>query len=142
MTTASNAQAQIDTVKQYFHFADAGNPAIMDLMTDDIELYFPKFGSRSGKAAIGEFITGLFGKVASLVHTPDTYRYLVAGDAVVVEGVESGVMRDGATWPIEGVSDGRFCNVFTFRDGKICSVHIYTDPDFAGTDHSHNYWKA
>lgn len=132
----------IDIAKRYFHLADAGDPAILDLLTDDITLYFPKFGTRVGKDAVLQFVGGLFSKVERLVHEPDNYRYLVAGDTIVVEGTESGVMRSGAVFPVPGVTDGRFCNVFTFRDGRICSLHIYVDPDVAGEDKQRFYWQA
>lgn len=44
-------------------------------------------------------------------------------------------MRLGGKTP-----DGRFCNAFKFRDGRISSLHIYLDPDYAGEDEARFRW--
>jgi len=41
-------------VKQYFAKSDAGDPTTIEMFTDDMELRFPKFGTRVGKEAVGE----------------------------------------------------------------------------------------
>ncbi|HTN04106.1 MAG TPA: hypothetical protein VL132_19605 [Planctomycetaceae bacterium] len=64
----------------------------------------------------------------------------VAGDHVIVEGFESGVMADGTPWPVEGRSEGRFANVFEFDGDLIKRVHIYVDPDFASADNERFLW--
>lgn len=131
---------RIERIKDYFRKGDVGDTSILDMFTDDVEIYFPKFGTRVGKEAVGAFVQGLLGTVESLRHHVDDYTYIPAGDVVVVEGWESGVTRDGGTWPAKGLTDGRFCNVFRFRGEKICQVHIYVDPDFTGKDTDRYYW--
>ena len=65
---------------------------------------------------------------------------LCVGESVVVEGFEQGVTAEGVAWPIPGRSDGRFCNVFEFRDGLIRRLHIYVDPDFLGAHNEQYLW--
>lgn len=133
-------EKRLAIVKDYFHKADHGDPSIFDLLKDDVSLYFPKFGTRVGKAEVGNFVQGLFSRIETLRHDPDNYVYMVAGDRIVVEGTEYGVLRNGDTWPIAGKSDGRFCNVFSFDGELISSVSIYTDPDFTGEDTARFFW--
>lgn len=137
----SNTSAQrIERVKDYFRKGDAGDSTIVEMFTDDVELYFPKFGTRTGKAAIAAFVQGLLGQLQSLQHFPDRYTYIASGDFVVVEGWEAGISKDGTAWPVPGRSDGRFCNVFRFRDDRISQLHIYVDPDFLGQDADRFFW--
>jgi ketosteroid isomerase-like protein len=140
MSSCSETDKRIALTKEYFRKGDAGDTMIFGLFTDDVELYFPKFGKRSGKAEVGTLVRGLLGQLQSLKHYPDDYNYIASGDFVVVEGFESGLAKDGTAWPVKGRSDGRFCNVFRFRDDLISHLHIYVDPDFAGRDTDRFYW--
>lgn len=142
MRVSAASGRHIARVKDYFRKGDAGDAALLEMFTEDIELYFPKFGTRTGKPAAADFVQGLLGQLQSLQHDPDQYTYVASGDIVVVEGRESGVMKDGTVWPVPGRSDGRFCNVFRFRGDKISHLHIYADPDFAGRDASRFYWDV
>jgi ketosteroid isomerase-like protein len=135
------SEAHIAVVKAYFRKGDAGDPTILDMFTNDIELRFPKYGTRFGKAAVGIFVQGLLTQLRSLKHFPDEYVYVATGDVVVVEGWETGVLKDGTSWPVVGCSDGEFCNVFRFRDDLISHLHVYVDPDFAGRDKDRFFWK-
>lgn len=101
---------------------------MLTLFTDDIELWFPKFGTGRGHAALGQFAERL--ALASITHDIDAFRYVVSGDTVVVEGTERGVTKDGITWPDGEISQGRFCCVFDFRGPLISRLSIYVDPDF------------
>lgn len=74
--------------------------------------YFPKFGTRTGKEAVGTFIQRLLGQVQSLQHYPDVYSYIAAGDVVVAEGFESGVAKDGGRWPAGAVRTGASATCF------------------------------
>ena len=42
-------QTMLAVVKQYFVSADAGQASVLDLFTDDVQIYFPKFGIPRGK---------------------------------------------------------------------------------------------
>ncbi|MGF6767848.1 ketosteroid isomerase-like protein [Paraburkholderia sp. GAS199] len=140
MNSGIETNQRVARVKEYFRKGDAGDATIIEMFTDDIELYFPKFGLRSGKQAVAQFVQGLQAQLAGLQHYPDEYTYIVAGDVVVAEGWESGEMKDGTRWPVHGSTDGRFCNVFRFRGDLISQLHIYVDPDFAGRDEQRFYW--
>lgn len=124
---------RVEIVRSYFRKVDAGDPSLMDLYTEDVELYFPKFGVGRGKADMAEFAARLGGDLTSLAHDIDGLDFIVAGDRVVVEGQERGVTADGQAWPDGRICTGRFCNVLTFRGDLISSVHVYTDPDFTSS---------
>jgi ketosteroid isomerase-like protein len=124
---------RLDLIRDYFAKVDAGDPGLLDLFTEDVELYFPKFGLRRGKPALVEFASRLGADLEYIAHDLDRLRFHVAGDVVVVEGEERGRTLDGIDWPDGTVSTGRFCNVFTFDDQLIGSVRIYTDPDFTSS---------
>ena len=133
-------RTRIEVATDYFRKIDSGDPAILDIMTDDVEVYFPKFGIGYGKAAFGDVAKGLMGSLQSIRHDLDQMRFHVAGDHVIVEGFESGVMADGTPWPVEGRSEGRFANVFEFEGELIKRVFVYVDPDFASTHQERFLW--
>jgi hypothetical protein len=58
----------IPLAEEYYRRADAGRPDLVDLFTEDVELYFPKFGVRRGKTALGELAAGLLGSLKSIEH--------------------------------------------------------------------------
>ncbi|MGK5440387.1 nuclear transport factor 2 family protein [Micromonospora sp. URMC 105] len=118
--------------QEYFRLVDAGDPALLDLFTDDATAYFPKFGLARGKAEIGQLAQTLGALGGRFEH--DDLHFISSGSTVVVEGRERGVMPDGTRWPDGTISQGAFCNVFEFRDGLINRVAIYADPDFASQD--------
>ncbi|RAW06080.1 hypothetical protein DKQ62_15770 [Halomonas elongata] len=126
--------SRLDIVQDYFRRVDAGDPSVTALFTENVSFYFPKFGPASGKAALVEFGERIRREVPELVHDIDAFRYIVDDDHVVVEGTESGRLRDGTTWPDGEISQGRFCSVFAFEDDLIRRMHIYVDPDFGNAD--------
>lgn len=140
MTSANDSNELIDITKLYFGKADAGDPSILELFSDDVQLFFPKFGTRTGKEQVVAFVQGLMSQLDSLKHDVDTYNYIASGRIVVVEGTESGVAKNGEHWPVAGRSEGRFCNVFEFTGTLISRLHIYVDPDFSGQDDARFYW--
>lgn len=129
----SASARRIELVKDYFRLVDAGDAALLDLYTDDVELYFPKFGVTRGIGGMRDFAKRMGAIVSTLEHDIDGLEIVSSGDRVVVEGREWGTTADGTPWPDGRISTGRFCNMFTFRGDLISSVHIYTDPDFAST---------
>jgi ketosteroid isomerase-like protein len=123
-----------EIIRQYFHRVDARDPALFDLCTDDVELVYPKFGTHRGKAAMRAFGARMGAILARLEHDIDGLRFVDSGDTIVVEGREWGELADGTPFPDGSVSQGRFCNVFTFEGDLIASVRIYVDPDLASND--------
>lgn len=142
MSVDAEIDDRIALIKEYFRRGDAGDSSVIDMFTEDVELRFPKFGQRSGKAAVATFARGLLSHLKALKHYPNEYTYIANGDFVVVEGWESGELQNGTSWPVAGRSDGKFCNVFRFRGRLISHLHVYVDPDFAGQDAARFFWEA
>jgi len=93
MQTTESDRRQIALAQEYFRRVDAGRADLTDLMTEDVELYFPKFGIGRGKAAFGEFAAGV-GRVFELVeHDYRTYSFFCSGTTLVVEGTTRGQMK-------------------------------------------------
>ncbi|TXS54744.1 nuclear transport factor 2 family protein [Streptomyces sp. me109] len=122
-----------EIVINYFRMVDAGNPAVIDIFTDDAQMFYPKFGFAVGKAQIGAFAQGLGRGIASLEHEIDGFTVLSSGNYVIVEGAGKGTLTSGATFPDDDPTSGMFCNVFEFEGERIKRLHIYEDPDFART---------
>jgi SnoaL-like domain len=137
------ASAQHDTVsiaKEYFVRLDAGSPTLLDLFTEDAQIFFPKFGIGRGRAAILEAMSGLGGRLRSIAHASDSFVYIASGNLLAVEGTTRGVLKNGVRWAAGETPGGRFCNVFEFRGNLICRVHIYLDPDYGGEDAERFLW--
>jgi len=124
---------RIGLVREYFRKVDARDPGLLDMYTDDVQLYFPKFGLGHGKSAMADFAERLGSDLEWLEHDIDNLHIMVAGDHVIVEGTERGRTRWGQDWPDGNVSTGRFCNVFEFDGLLIRRLHIYVDPDFTSS---------
>lgn len=131
----SNASvARIEAIRDYFRKVDAQDPSLLDLCTEDIEFFFPKFGVAHGKAALARFAERIGHDAAKLTHDIDGLVFTVDGDRIVVEGREWGVTADGRAWPDGEISQGRFANVFEFDGPLIKRTFIYVDPDFTSED--------
>ncbi|MCD9032777.1 nuclear transport factor 2 family protein [Luteimonas sp. Y-2-2-4F] len=128
------ADSRIETVRSYFRKVDAKDPSLLDLFTDDVEFFFPKFGLARGKAAVGEFGRRIAAEAARLTHDIEGLVFTVDGDRIAVEGREWGETADGRPWPDGEVSQGRFANVFEFDGPLIKRTFVYVDPDFTGED--------
>ena len=131
------ARDRAELIKEYFRRMDAGSPAILDLVADDAEIGFPKYGIGRGKEAFGELWSG-FGDIVGIEHI--LTNIIQAGDFVVVEGLTNGRAADGRTWTGGSTPGGRFCNVFEFRGDLVVRVHVYLDPDYFGDDAARFRW--
>jgi ketosteroid isomerase-like protein len=136
----SKASRQIEIAQEYFKRLDAGTPDLIELFTDDVQIYFPKFGIGRGREALGEMAMKLVGHIESAEHKFDTYLYAESGNVLMVEGTTKGRLRNGAEWSAGETPGGRFCDVFEFRDGLISRLHIYLDPDYGGYDEDRFLW--
>jgi hypothetical protein len=139
-TTSDIQKHREEITVDYFRRVDVGDPTVIDLFTEDAQMFYPKFGFAQGKAQIGAFAQGLNRGLASLRHEIEGFTVLSSGNYVVVEGAENGTTRSGVDFP-DGVSSfGLFCNVFEFEGDLIKRLHIYVDPDFAGTHDEGTAW--
>lgn len=121
-------------IRSYFRKVDERDDSLADLFTEDVEVFFPKFGTARGKAALARFGERIGRQLRSLKHDIDGLVFTVAGDRIAVEGKERGITNDGLSWPDGAISEGRFCNVFEFDGTRISRVFIYVDPDFTSAD--------
>jgi len=134
MNATSDIQKRREEIAiNYFRMVDAGNPAVIDIFTEDAQMFYPKFGIARGKAQIGAFAQGLGRGISSLQHEIDSFTVLTSGNYVIVEGAEKGTTMSGTAFPDGVFSFGLFCNVFEFENEFIKRIHIYVDPDFANT---------
>jgi hypothetical protein len=140
MQTAESDRRQVAVAQEYFRRADAGRTDVTDLMTEDVEIYFPKFGIGRGKGTFGEIGGGLGGLVERVEHDFSTYNFFSCGTTLVVEGTTRGQMKNGKSWSGGQTPGGRFCNVFQFRGDLISRVYIYLDPDYVSDDTPRFLW--
>ncbi|MFF1605860.1 nuclear transport factor 2 family protein [Streptomyces mirabilis] len=125
--------AREEVAVRYFRLVDSADPAILDLFTDDAQMFFPKFGIDIGKDQIAAFAQGFAGKISSIQHDIPGLNVISSGNCVVTEGSVQGTTASGVAFPDGTSSFGLFCNVFEFEGERIKRLHIYEDPDFAST---------
>ncbi|WP_196779999.1 nuclear transport factor 2 family protein [Malaciobacter molluscorum] len=119
---------------EYFKKVDNGDSSYLELFTDDVDFFFPKFGQKKGKEALFEFGNRIGNSLRSIWHDIDGFQIMSVDNKVVVEGQEGGVMSDGTSWPDNNISIGRFCSVFEFTGKLISRMYVYVDPDFPSRD--------
>jgi hypothetical protein len=139
MSTAPESKT-VAIAKEYFKRLDARSPTILELFTQDVQFYFPKFGIGRGPSAILEAMTGIGGRVESVEHAYDSFVFIPSGSHLAVEGTTRGQLKNGIGWAAGQTPGGRFCNIFQFRDELICRLHIYLDPDYGGEDAARFLW--
>lgn len=119
--------------------------SILDLLADDAQVYFPKYGFAYGKERIGQMFADLGTTVKSINHHYADFNWIFSGsDVIAVEGTSHGEHNDGP-WGAAGSPEwnsGRWCDIFEIRDGVIQRVFIYLDPDYAGKDTARYPWLA
>ena len=133
-------QEKITIAREYFMRADQGRPDVLDLLDEDAEIYFPKFGFGYGRDSLFEMVKGFEGILDYIRHDYDNLNFIPSGDYLVVEGTSQGEMS-GKAWAGGKTPGGRFCNVFKFRNERIISLHIYLDPDYTGDDKARFRWR-
>ena len=70
--------------------------SIRDLFADDAQVYFPKWGLATGKAAIGKLFGDVGGTIKSITHDDSQFNWIFSGsDLVVAEGTSHGEHQDG-----------------------------------------------
>lgn len=111
----------------------------LSLITDDVELTFPKWGSSQGKANLGRFFLALGSYVAAIRHRPDTLQFL-AGERdgqtrVCIEGLSEGRLHKCKAW-----TAGRFSAIYDFRGRLVSRIGIYIDLDYVDDTTDHYPW--
>jgi ketosteroid isomerase-like protein len=113
---------------------------LSDLVTEDLEMTFPKWGTCHGVKEFPQYFGDLGGYIAKITHHPETFICLVGDDHVAIEGFSSGELTNGARWP-DKEAKGAFCTVFAFRGDRISQVRIHIDPDYADATADHYAWR-
>ena len=71
--------------------------SILDLVADDAQVYFPKWGLAAGKEQIGKLFGDAGGAIRSIEHHYSHFNWIFSGsDLVVCEGTSHGEHEDGA----------------------------------------------
>ena len=116
--------------------------SILDLFTDDAEVYFPKWGVATGKDEIGRMFGDVGATITSILHDYAAFNFIMTGtDVFAVEGTSAGEHRDGP-WRAGETHAGRWCDVFEVRGSLIRRCFIYLDPDYAGRDTDRYPWLS
>ncbi|TDK28210.1 nuclear transport factor 2 family protein [Arthrobacter crusticola] len=143
MTDSSAGSAQepsgdrlVQLAKEYFQKVDAGDTSLLGMFTDDVQAYYPQFGTVKGTEGLVHLVQALTTAVSRFHHDEQFMKVTQSGNRVVIEGIETGTLADGTPFPADSRSEGRMCNVFEFRGTLISRLHIYADPDLAG-QHPH-----
>ena len=126
--------------REFFNRLDTQGD-LFALFTDDVEMTFPKWGTARGKQQAGELLQGIGAYIRVIRHDPASFSVSCDGDRVIVEGLSSGQLADGSTWQPDGRCGGRFCTSFRLRDGYICRVAVYLDPDYADRTAGSYPWR-
>ncbi|SHL05737.1 nuclear transport factor 2 family protein [Chryseobacterium polytrichastri] len=127
----------VSKAQSYFELINNGQfntQAFADLFTEDVEIYYPKFGYAKGMEGIGSFSQHVRKLINDLHFEMDKFTYITNEKYVIVEGSEKGITRTGIPFPDGIVSHGKFCTVFEFENSRIKRMHCYVDPDFGGED--------
>ncbi|MEQ8524743.1 nuclear transport factor 2 family protein [Gracilimonas sp.] len=122
------------TIQEYFRKIDSGNTDYLNLFTQDVNFFFPKFGTHQGVDALRDFQSVMSEYLNDISHDLKNFNYISQHNTIVVEGTENGTLKDGTSWPNIDISTGRFCSVFEFRSNQISRMFIYVDPDYASLD--------
>ena len=116
--------------------------SILSLFSEDAQVYFPKWGMATGKAAIGECFGAVGATLTSIRHDYANFNWVMTGsDTFVCEGTSYGEHQDGE-WRAGVTHAGRWCDVFEVRDFLIQRCFIYLDPDYAGADTDRYPWLS
>lgn len=130
----------IHLAREFFRRADAGSPDLFEILSEDVDIYFPKFGVGRGKDAVAELAGGLGKLMIQAIHDTADYLFIPHGNRLAVEGTTTGTKLNGEPWAAGQTPTGRFCDIFEFRDGLISRVYVYLDPDYGGDDEARFAW--
>ena len=115
--STSPGSARKRVVERYIEgFRSGDHDAILACLTDDVSWEMPPYFAVSGKPAFAEEITN---DATPGLPELEVTRMVEEGDVVVAEGSVQAALRDG------GRIDALFCDVFHFRDERICGLVTY-----------------
>lgn len=138
--TALNTQHEA-IAREFLLRLDAGGD-LASLVTDDIDIWYPKWGRGRGKADFVRFYKETGQYISSMSHDHASLRILCVADTVVVEGRSSGKLTNGMTWQPVDDCLGAFCTIFRIRGDLISRFAVYLDPDYCDQTTSLYPWRT
>jgi ketosteroid isomerase-like protein len=131
MSARSNEQLGIRTnagvVQETYEAVGRGDiPALLDLLTDDVEWTFqgpssiPFAGTRRGREGVAEFFS-LVGENLEFQEF-EPREFVAQGDTVVVLGLERSLVK-----PTGRAFEQEWAHVYTLRDGKVATFLALED---------------
>lgn len=132
-------EARIALAKKFLQTVDEHGD-LAPLVTEDLEMTFPKWGTCRGTQDFPRYFGDLGSYISQIAHHPESFVCLAGDDHVAIEGVSSGQLADGSRWPDKDAT-GRFCTVFGFRGDRISHVRIHLDPDYVNATADHYPWR-
>lgn len=126
---------QLGLVQQaYSHFRKGDIPAMLELLSEDIEWELPEIdnvsfsGKRRGKEAVREFFNILAAEQDVVQFTP--MEFITQGDKVVVIGHEEWKTKEGGH---QFKTD--WVHIYTVRNGKFTSFREFLDTAIVAAAH-------
>jgi ketosteroid isomerase-like protein len=127
------ATARKRVVERYIEgFRTGDHEMILSCLTDDVAWEMPPYFELSGRAA---FDGAIEHDAAPGLPDIQLARLIEEGDVVVAEGAVQAALKAG------GRIDALFCDVFHFRDDKICRLVTYQVDRHPG-DHTRRAFGA
>lgn len=128
MSEQENTQTAKDA---YAAFGRGDIPAVLEVMTGDIEWVFPgpadvipMAGTHTGKEAVGAWFGTLDANLEFQVFEPR--EFIAQGDKLVaLVYIENTVRKNGGKLAVHEA------HLWTFRDGKVARFQVYTDTEAA-----------
>lgn len=140
MTTHTSVdQHRIERAKLFLRTLDEQGD-LFALVTEEVEIVFPKWGTVRGKPQLEQFFHDLGGYISAIAHDVDSFICMSGDGHIAIEGLSSGTLVNGSRWP-EGESTGRFCSVFAFEGDLISHVRIHLDPDYCDATADAYAWR-
>ena len=125
--TGDTARLNVDVVQRTYEAVGRGDiPAVLDLMTDDVEWIFqgppaiPFAGTRRGRGEVAEFFS-LVGETLEFQQF-EPREFVAQGDSVVVLGYERNLIT-----PTGRTFEQEWAHVYTLRVGKIAKARFFED---------------
>ena len=120
-------RTNVDVVQETYEAVGRGDiPALLDLLTDDVEWTFqgpssiPFAGTRRGREGVAEFFS-LVGETLEFLQF-EPREFVAQGDTVVVLGFERNLIK-----PTGRTFDQEWAHVYTLKDGKIVRFQALED---------------
>jgi hypothetical protein len=114
---------------------------VFALVTNDVEVMFPKWGVARGKEGLAALYRDLAPYLKGIRHHRESFNFLIGENQVCISGVSSGTLADGRTWEPDGACRGQFCTWFTFEGSLARRIWIYVDPDYADGTSAYYPWS-